>query len=238
MIDLQCLIEIDGSITLAINGSDSLFLDGVAGIFTSVVIWLPLALVLLYMIVRNNNTKRMIWLIVMIALTIVCCDQISSSLFKPLVARFRPTQDPVMLHLVDKVNGYTGGQYGFVSSHAANSFGIAVFVIWLVRDRFFTFSVLLWAVLNSLIRTYLGVHFFGDILCGAILGAVIGSAIYWLYVLFSGSRNLIIHKHTSENLFTQSGYLLNDVALFSSTLFSTFVLIILIALVRQGILPQ
>lgn len=238
MIDIQQLIDIDRNITLAINGSDSLFLDAIAHVFTTIWIWIPIALMLVYLFIHNNNSKKLLILLFMLALTVVCCDQFSSSFCKPFFARFRPTRDADILHLVDTVAGYHGGLYGFISSHAANSFGIAVFAVCIVRNRFFTFSIILWAIINSLIRTYLGVHFFGDIVSGAFTGALFGIIFFFLFKFFTRekeTRNKL--HHYSNNIYTSSGYLTADINNCMCVLYATYILIIFIALISQGIMP-
>ena len=110
------------------------------------------------------------------------CDQFASTVCKPLFHRPRPTHDEEIGSLVTLVNNYRGGRYGFISSHAANSFGAALFLIGVFRNRLFTASILLWAVAVSYSRIYLGVHYPGDILAGAIAGVLGGIAIYNVYM--------------------------------------------------------
>ncbi|MEG2149667.1 MAG: phospholipid phosphatase, partial [Bacteroidaceae bacterium] len=121
MSNIEQLIEYDKEVTLYLNGSNSLFWDGFLWIFTSTVIWIPLALTLLYVIVKNNKLKETLLIITMIALVIFLSDRISSGLFKPYFQRFRPAQDANIMYLIDIVNNYRGGRFGFISSHAANS---------------------------------------------------------------------------------------------------------------------
>lgn len=186
MIDIQQLIDYDKKVFLVLNGSDSLFWDGFMWIFTSTVIWIPLAVVLLYIIVKNNRWKEVLLIISMIALTIFLCDRISSGFFKPFFHRFRPTQEPAFMYLVDIVNGYRGGRYGFISSHAANTFGLFVFLSFLFKKKEFTISLFFWAVLTSYSRIYLGVHYAGDILAGALFGSLCGGIVYLLYYFLYG----------------------------------------------------
>ena len=119
------------------------------------------------------------------------------------------------------VNGYRGGLYGFFSSHAANSFGLAALFMWLVRDRWFSLSVGLWAIVNSLIRTYLGVHFIGDIVAGAIAGSIIGSITYWIYYMVSRNDRERRAVHSSSLLYTKTGFMRSDVFAFLCVLFGT-----------------
>ena len=227
MTEAQGLIETDRLATLSVNGSDSIFWDGVANLFTSVIVWVPLALAAILLIIRNVNPKRVLFVLLMVALTILLCDQLSSSVFKPLFHRLRPTRDPFILNMVDTVNGYRGGLYGFFSGHAANSFGLAALFIWLVRDRLFSLFVGTWAIINALIRTYLGVHFIGDILVGAIAGSLIGCFTYWLYLLVSRKDRDYLSVHRSSLLYTKSGFMRNDVFIFLCVLFSTYLVILI-----------
>jgi len=227
MIEAQDLIETDRLATLSINGSDSLFWDSVANIYTSVIVWIPLALVALFLIIRNVNSRRVLLVLLLIAITVILCDQLSSTVLKPMVQRLRPTRDPYILNMVDTVGGYRGGMYGFISSHAANSFGLATLFMWLVKDKWFSLSVLSWAIINSLIRTYLGVHFVGDILAGAIAGALIGSFIYWIYSMVTAKDRSSRQTHNSSLLYTKSGFMYSDVLLFMSVLFGTYLVIMI-----------
>ena len=227
MTEAQGLIETDRLATLSVNGSDSLFWDNVADIYTSVYVWIPLAIAAIFLIIRNVNPKRILFVLLMIALTVLLCDQLSSSVFKPLFHRLRPTHDPFILNMVDTVNGYRGGLYGFFSGHAANSFGLTALFLWLVRDRLFSLSVGIWAIANSVIRTYLGVHFIGDILVGAIVGSLIGSFTYWLYLLVSRKDRKYLNVHKSSLLYTKSGFMRSDVFVFLCVLFGTYSLIMI-----------
>ena len=227
MTEAQGLIETDRLATLSVNGSDSLFWDNVADIYTSVYVWIPLAIAAILLIIRNVNPKRILFVLLMIALTVLLCDQLSSSVCKPLFHRLRPTRDPFILNMVDTVNGYRGGLYGFFSGHAANSFGLTALFLWLVRDRLFSLSVGIWAIANSVIRTYLGVHFIGDILVGAIVGSLIGSFTYWLYLLVSRKDRKYLNVHKFSLLYTKSGFMRSDVFVFLCVLFGTYSLIMI-----------
>ena len=235
MTEVQGLLETDRLATLSVNGSGSLFWDGVACLYSSVLVWLPLALTAIFLIIRNINPKRILFVLLMVAITVLLCDQISSSVFKPLFQRLRPSRDPFILNMVDTVNGYRGGLYGFFSGHAANSFGLAALFMWLVRDRWFSLSVGLWAIVNSLIRTYLGVHFIGDILVGAIFGSLIGSFTYWMYLLVSRKDREHLAVHSSSLLYTKSGFMRSDVFMFMCVLFGTCSFILIGACIKQGI---
>ena len=235
MTELQGLIETDRLATLSINGSDSLFWDGVANLYTSVAVWIPLALFAILLLIRNITPKRLLLVLLMVVLTVVLCDQLSSSVFKPLFQRLRPTRDPYILDMVDTINGYRGGLYGFFSAHAANSFGLASLFMWLVRDRWFSMSVGIWAIINSLIRVYLGVHFVGDILVGVIVGSLIGSFTYWIYYMVSRNDRGYHSVHSSSLLYTVTGVMRSDVFAFMCVLFGTHSIILIYTCIAQGL---
>ena len=220
---LERLIDLDHQITLAINGSSSLFLDGAASAATSTLTWLPLAMVLVYVIIRNNNLRNIIMTLLAAAVCIAIADQVASGICKPLFERFRPAQDPTLIHLVDVVNGYRGGRYGFFSSHAANTFALAMFISLVIRNKALTTGLFSWAILNCWTRLYLGVHFMGDILVGVLFGSLVGLTIYYLFRKIS--RVEIDTTHRSE-IQTSTGYPLEHVYLLLSVLLLTYLYIL------------
>lgn len=177
---MQSLIDADKALLLFFNGYHTPYLDYVFWVITGKFIWIPLILSFVYLFFTKGWREASL-VILMVALTVILCDQLSSGLCKPLFARLRPSQDPEFSQFVTIVNNYRGGLYGFISGHAANSFGIGVFSIMLFRNRIYTVSVLIWASLSCYSRMYLGVHYPGDILFGAIGGALIGYLTYIIY---------------------------------------------------------
>jgi undecaprenyl-diphosphatase len=149
-------------------------------LFTGKWIWIPMYLSLAYLLLKNMTAKQAMMCIVAIALVIVVTDQMSSSLIRHAVGRLRPAnlENPIssMVHIVD---GYRGGRYGFPSSHAANSFGLVFFLYFLMRRSPLPAFLMVWAIVNCYSRIYLGVHYPGDILCGALVG-LLGATIVWL----------------------------------------------------------
>lgn len=138
-------------------------------------LWVPFYLFFFYLVWKKY--KKQTWVIIIaVAILITLTDQVHLHLFKNMFERFRPTHDPTIQDFVHTVNNYRGGEFGFVSGHAANSFAIATFLSVLigVKYRYFTPLVIFWAALIAYSRIYLGVHFPADIICGAILGSVFG----------------------------------------------------------------
>ena len=227
--DLQRLIDIDKQLMLALNGSNSLYMDGVMKIYTSTVVWIPVALVLLFIVLKNNTPRASLLVVLGVALTILASDQVSSGFIKPLVGRLRPSLDPEFMHLIDTFNNYRSGSYSFTSSHACNSFAIAMFVSLLIRNKALSLSMLAWAAINSYSRIYLGVHFPGDILCGAILGTTIGTITYWIYSILHRKIESISMRTTAH--YTKSGYLVDDALLMVTSICATFVFITIYAII-------
>lgn len=178
---LDMIVSLDTQLTLWLNGSESVFLDTFAMTATKTTTWVPLALLLVYLLVRMRNWKNALLIMLSVALVIILADQMASGIFKPLVARLRPSQNPELDGLIDLVDGYRGGRYGFFSSHAANTCGVAVFLSLLFRHKWFTGTISSWALLNCWTRLYLGVHYVGDILVGVLWGCCVGWMVYRLY---------------------------------------------------------
>jgi undecaprenyl-diphosphatase len=192
---LDALIQLDKEIFLYLNGFHSGFWDNFFWVYTSTTIWIPLYIVIAYVIIKRMGISG-IWAIIAIGLTITLCDQVSSSFFKPFFERLRPSREPSLEGLVHLVNNRRGGQFGFISSHAANSFGLAIFTTLLFRKSFFTVFIFMWAILNSYSRIYLGVHYPGDILVGLLLGLLSGWLVYKFY-LWIDSKFIGHHREKS-----------------------------------------
>ena len=177
---IELLKSADTSALLFLNGLNNAFFDELFWLISSKYAWIPMICALLFCTFRRNwRTGAM--MIVAIALVITLCDQISSGIIKDAVCRLRPTHDSELAGLVHVVNNYRSGQYGFVSSHAANSFGVATFLALAFRERKFLWIIIGWAAILSYSRIYLGVHFPGDIICGGLLGCLLGAIVYMLY---------------------------------------------------------
>lgn len=204
---LESLLPLERNLFFALNGSDSLLLDNIMWTLSGRFVWIPLFLFILFVLLYKTQRKGAILTIIFFILVFVLSDQVSSSIFKPMFERFRPTHHPDFKDLVDIIDNYRGGQFGFISSHATNSFGLAVYLSLIFKNRLVIISTLFWAAINSYTRIYLGVHFISDILAGAVVGCLIALILYSVYALifkyisrngfnFQVGNNLIYsHKH-------------------------------------------
>ncbi|MDR1746915.1 MAG: phosphatase PAP2 family protein [Tannerella sp.] len=179
---LEHVLDIERNAFLWLNGGHTLYADRFFWLFSGKFVWIPLAVWILFVLCRRKDWRESLLIILFIVLVITVCDQFASSICKPLFARFRPTHHPEFMNSVEIVSGYRGGLYGFISSHAANAFGFAVFTILLFRYRWYTVAILLWSICFSYSRIYLGVHFISDIISGMAAGALFGWLGYRLYV--------------------------------------------------------
>ncbi|MBN1651804.1 MAG: phosphatase PAP2 family protein [Bacteroidales bacterium] len=178
---LDFLIDLDKQAFLFLNGCHSNAFDFMMWWFSDKMVWIPFYLYLAYKIVRKYGWES-IAILLSIAILIALSDQISV-VIKESVARFRPSHDPVIEEYVRTLRGYRGGNYGFVSSHAANSFALVVFLYHFLKLKhtFLGPVLILWAFLVSYSRIYLGVHYPGDIIGGALLGMVLAWILVHLY---------------------------------------------------------
>lgn len=220
--DFSAIIDLDKQLLLALNGSDSLFLDGFVKTLTAATTWIPLYLALLYLVVKNSDAViKVIMVLAGAGLCVFIAGSLDDMIVKPLVARWRPTHDSEIGMLVDIVNGYRGGNYGFFSAHASNTFSIAIFFSLLIRSRALTVSLVTWSLVNCWTRMYLGVHYPGDILCGLLWGGAVGTGVWYLY-RYVHSRMFVTKDYVSSQ-YTSTGYQIVDVDVVISVLVFTFI---------------
>lgn len=203
---LEQLIEWDKELMLAINHAHTPFMDVVMQIASYKYSIVPVCILILYLLFSGKSCafkagnglsrtcesygaegkscsradiKRAFLYLLAIVVTFAICDSGSTILFKHTICRLRPCHDPSVMDMVRMLE-YKGGQYGFISSHAANLFGLAMVSSFAIRRRWYTFLIFGWAGLVAYSRVYVGKHFPGDVICGAIFGLIVGLLVIYI----------------------------------------------------------
>ncbi|MBQ9641598.1 MAG: phosphatase PAP2 family protein [Bacteroidaceae bacterium] len=224
---LSQLIELDHQWTLALNGSDSIFWDNLMYTVTNTFSWSLVILTLIIVIFKNNTLREFLLVFLFLGLMIVVADRICSGIVKPMVARWRPTQDPQLMYMVDIVRGYRGGRFGFFSGHACNTMCVAVFFSWLFRYSKITLTLIFWSLSTTFTRIYLGVHHLGDVLVGFLVGILLGTLFYFL--MENIHRRWGIKRLISTH-FTPTGYLVGDMETLLTIIFFNYILVTIFAM--------
>ena len=152
---LEQILVYERDAFLWLNGLHTPYLDRFMWIYSGNPAWIPLAVFILFALCYRRPWRESVLLILALALAITLCDQFASGFCKPFFARFRPTRHPDFMHVVQTVisprtgEPYLSGRYGFMSSHAANTFGFALFTSLLFRHRVYTVCLFLWAAAMS-----------------------------------------------------------------------------------------
>lgn len=201
---IETLQHIDASVFTFLNGMHTGYFDQLMWLISNKLAWLLMLVVLLFILLRKGWRQALVG-IVAIALVVVIADQVSSSLIKPLVERLRPSHEPSLATTVHLVNGYRGGPFGFVSSHAANHFGVALLLCLMLRDRWVWVTMMCWAAVVSYSRIYLGVHYPGDVICGMMVGFMAAGIVFMMWRVyerrwFPWQRDYIFNRHDSRLL--------------------------------------
>ena len=177
---LETLKEIDTQWFLWINSHHTTALDWTMWTLSQHWSW-AVVIVLAFVLLTLRQEPRRWWLVAIgVVLCFLLADQ-GSVLIKDTVCRLRPCH---ALEDVRMFRTHCGGQYGFVSSHAANAFAVALFFVlryWKrLKRQWLLLLLIVWALATSYSRAYLGKHYPGDLVCGAILGCIIALIVWWL----------------------------------------------------------
>ena len=197
------LEQLDRSWTLAINSLHSSFTDPIMWFFSDKKVWIPFYVALVALMFWKLGWKKALVLLAAVALTVLCCDQFAN-LIKHWVQRVRPVNDPLMieqgLHVLE-----WGGGFSFFSAHAANAFGVACCTSTVFRKHckgpagknletgrklwgnWYTWGMMVWALMVSISRIFVGRHFLGDVAVGIVIGIIFG-------LVFGFIANLVIRR--------------------------------------------
>lgn len=197
---LDTLLWWDTALFSVLNQAGAAWLDPIMAAISNRYIWIPLYLLLLFGLYRMLVLKHFLIALGFLVVLVFATDQSSVQLFKFQFERPRPCHEPMLYPQARLVNDHCGGPYGFVSSHATNTFGLAVFAGLLFRNRqWILYALLFWAALNSYSRIYLGVHYPLDVLGGMLLGSGIGFLLAQLYFFWPGGQMRAQTSSTEES---------------------------------------
>lgn len=232
--DFSKIQDMDMQVLSLFNGSDNIMLDQMVQILTSGLTWIPLYVMLFFVVIRNNETMGQIALVVGSAIfCILLADGLVDGIIKQLAERWRPSNDPTFKYMVQVVDDIRLKGYSFCSAHAANTMSLAVFFSLLVRSKLLTITLVTWSLINCWTRLYLGVHYPSDILCGMMIGIIVGILVYLLYykiyLRISPKINYISNQYTS------TGYDHDDIDKVMVILMFTLIYVVTRGVIMAGI---
>lgn len=180
---MEEIIRLDKEFFLFLNTLGNSKWDGFWSFISEKYYWIPFYAFLLFLLWRNFGWKKTLFILVLTAIMIIISDQITN-LIKDNVKRLRPCHLYDFEGIMRAVGCERRGQYGFTSAHSSNHFAIALFLglIFKEKIKWFIYFLLIWAAVIAYSRIYLGVHFPLDIICGGLMGLIIGFVFYRIYL--------------------------------------------------------
>mgnify|MGYP003482625999 FL=1 len=173
--------KFDQNLTLEINSWDSPVTDPVWQFFSDIPVWIPMYVLIVACLIWRLGWKKGLIMTLAAVATFGFCDQFSN-LIKDLVCRVRPLNDAYMLENGLNVLEGASRSFSFFSAHSANAFGLATSTLIGFRlDKRLKYKgyatwMFFWASMVALSRVFVGKHYLGDILAGALIGAAAGFA--------------------------------------------------------------
>ena len=192
------LNDVDTSLLVGVNSQHTPYLDTFMWLCSRKWEWIPFYVSILYVVFRNFSYREALYCLIAVAVVILFTDAFAAQIIRPSVGRMRPSNpDNPISEMIHIVGNHRGGRFGFPSTHASNTWGLAFFIAWLFRRHWLTLFLSLWAVLVCYSRLYLGVHYPGDLLAGMLLGFLGATIVYWVFVRITGHQTLtdVVHPY-------------------------------------------
>lgn len=177
--------KLDTQFFLYLNGKHNTFFDPIMYWASDKLFWIPFYILIVFIIIKEFKEKS-VYVLLAIGFLITICDQTASHLIKNTVKRLRPSHEPALQNLIHLSKAGKGGEYGFISSHAANAFGLATFLILLLPKKYnwLKITLLFWAILVAYSRIYNGVHYPSDVIVAMLLGITYGFLVKYILLKF------------------------------------------------------
>ncbi len=192
----QEIHQFDQQVTLAINGWDSSLTDPIWQFFSDIPVWIPMYVLIVIGLFWRLGWKKGLIFLLAAAATFGFCDQFSNFI-KDLVGRVRPLNDAFMLENGLNVLEKGSRSFSFFSAHAANAFGLATCTFigfhtdTRLKYRGYAAWMFTWATLVAVSRIFVGKHYLGDVIAGALIGAAAGFC-------FASLAKFIIRKYIHQ----------------------------------------
>ena len=178
---LDKIIRFDKELMIQLNNMGTETWDQFWLIATNQLSWIPLYLLFFYLIFKSFGWKKGLALVLLTAVLVTFSDQFTVFL-KDSFGRLRPNRDPSVNTMIRILKN--NKSFSFVSGHATTSMAVSLLMHLTLRKSYpYTWLFFIWPLMFAYSRIYIGVHFPMDVICGAILGVVIGLVFYRLSLL-------------------------------------------------------